>query len=347
MPSYKITHSSHMVEKKGEDRCATHSATIGEDEPLFLALVADGHGGHRVAERLANELLPAIVARARDASAEQLETAMKDAFEHMHQTVRATGISDGSTCTVVAIAQRNGTVTCGNVGDSFAYGFSHGTSPEDAYPMHLTTSHRLSTRRSELGPEARRVQEAGGALGRARQPSTGEAGGPLRAYPGGLAMGRSIGDADCGDWLTPAPSVWTGKLPAATCDILLASDGIWDALSLRDVYEKVERFPPVSRSVKDLVNAAVTARGLHDDISAVLIRIEPEESSPGPGGSRGSPLRVVRSLFHKDSRLHSWHDEFSDDPRMDDFSCKAGSDSTVGTGASPSTEWHASHDSAV
>ena len=53
----------------------------------------------------------------------------------------------------------------------------------------------------------------------------------MRAWPGGLAIARSIGDVDCGDFVSPQPDVRTVPAPASGF-VILGSDGVWDALSL-------------------------------------------------------------------------------------------------------------------
>ena len=42
-------------------------------------------------------------------------------------------------------------------------------------------------------------------------------------------MSRAIGDADCSSWLIAEPHVRTVALPPGGCDIVLATDGVWDA----------------------------------------------------------------------------------------------------------------------
>lgn len=113
--------------------------------------------------------------------------------------------------------------------------------------MHLTTSHRFHGKGEAPTPEMERVAAAGCKIGRAMDPRTQAPGGPLRAWPGGLAMGRALGDSDCGSWLIPTPSVCSVELPDDGVDIVIASDGLWDALSLREVYELVERWPSMER----------------------------------------------------------------------------------------------------
>lgn len=55
--------------------------------------------------------------------------------------------------------------------------------------------------------------------------------GPLRCWPGGLCLSRSIGDMDVGEFIVPIPHVKQVKLSKGCGRLIIASDGIWDALT--------------------------------------------------------------------------------------------------------------------
>ena len=70
-------------------------------------------------------------------------------------------------------------------------------------------------------------------------------------------MSRAIGDADCSSWLIAEPHVRTVALPPGGCDIVLATDGVWDAQTdaavvataraagtLQSAAERIRRAPP-------------------------------------------------------------------------------------------------------
>jgi len=343
---WRITHDVTALQKKGEDAHAVRIVEVG-DETLLLALVADGHGGARASSTLAHSLLPKVIEEAENTSTAALEAAMVRAFAILHAEIRKTG-TEGSTATVVAIALKQGTITCGNVGDSFAYGFSHGPTDADKHPFHLSSSHRLTNEGGEWTSEARRVEEGGGVVAHALCQRTGGPSGPLRAWPGGLAMARALGDADCGDWLLPVPSTYSCELPRDGCDVLLASDGVWDALSLKTVYGLVERWPAVSRSVKDVVNAVINAKGLHDDTTAILLRLEPEGSaklstySPKPARRLNGINKLLGGKSPSEilTKPNSWHEEYMEGNLTVDTttSPRQGHHPTVGTPPNPSVK---------
>ena len=197
--------------------------------------------------------------------------------------------------------------------------------------MHLTTSHRVQDECGRKTPEADRVEAARGKVARARVPSTGLPGGPLRAWPGGLSMGRSLGDADCGAWHSPEPDIMSIRLPDDGCDIILASDGLWDAVSLPEVYALVERWPSTRRSLSDLVNRAVENKGVHDDITVMIVRAVPSDGRAGywTGGKK----TLAQTLGLKGEKLQkppSWRDEYAVSPTSRRSSSTSSSpDSTI------------------
>jgi hypothetical protein len=90
-------------------------------------------------------------------------------------------------------------------------------------------------------------QDLGTKIGRAMA-ATGEAGGPLRAWPGGLAVCRTIGDADC-PAATPVPALRTITLDpsqwgeAGGAALVICSDGVWDAWSsAQQPHDQVARY---------------------------------------------------------------------------------------------------------
>ena len=52
--------------------------------------------------------------------------------------------------------------------------------------------------------------------------------GPLRAWPGGLAIARCLGDADCLSIVSPQPATRTHPFSSQSSILIVASDGVWD-----------------------------------------------------------------------------------------------------------------------
>ena len=105
--------------------------------------------------------------------------------------------------------------------------------------------------------------------------------GPLRCWPGGLCLSRSIGDTDVGEYIVPIPHVkqvkvtsqsfsnclttnrmyldysaiflfWIIQLSNAGGRLIIASDGIWDTLS-SDMAAKSCRGLPAELAAKLVV----------------------------------------------------------------------------------------------
>lgn len=90
----------------------------------------------------------------------------------------------GTTATVVAVVGWE--VFVANVGDSLAY------LDTGSECIRVSANHRIDDSLSERN----RIKSAGGSIARAAVNNVGV--GPLRAWPGGLAMGRTIGDPSAG-----------------------------------------------------------------------------------------------------------------------------------------------------
>ena len=63
--------------------------------------------------------------------------------------------------------------------------------------------------------------------------------GPLRIWPGGLAMARSIGDVEAGALAIAEPEIRQITLPLSGARLIIASDGLWDAITPKTVINQV------------------------------------------------------------------------------------------------------------
>ncbi|KAI6692373.1 hypothetical protein NL676_020083 [Syzygium grande] len=135
----------------------------------------------------------------------------------------------------------------------------------------LTVDHRLE----ENAEERERVTASGGEVGRLNVFGGNEVG-PLRCWPGGLCLSRSIGDTDVGEFIVPIPHVKQVKLSNAGGRLIIASDGIWDALP-SDVAAQSCRGLPAELAAKLVVKEALRSRGLKDDTTCVVVDIIPSD----------------------------------------------------------------------
>jgi serine/threonine protein phosphatase PrpC len=259
---------SHALRVKGEDGLRVERLVIGGDVVLCAA-IADGHGGPEAASFVLKHLLELLVEEScGDSSGSALAQAIERTFVRLHTLLHADERhTAGTTVTVCLINETRGELTMGNVGDSAAFlvlaNPANSAKPKQA-GIRLTSEHRLQ----ESDDERRRVSEAGGNLG--QMVVGGFPNGPLRAFPGGVCCARAIGDSDCGPWLSPVPDTKVMPFPEAAC-VLIASDGVWDALPCETVIKRALKSKDVHEAAKRIVDEALRARGMRDDITCVCI----------------------------------------------------------------------------
>ncbi|KAG7032066.1 putative protein phosphatase 2C 15, partial [Cucurbita argyrosperma subsp. argyrosperma] len=154
--------------------------------------------------------------------------------------------------------------------------------------------------------------------------------GPLRCWPGGLCLSRSIGDMDVGEFIVPIPfvkqvKVFTlfsfgtyfillgitnltsliylcscSKLSNAGGRLIIASDGIWDALS-SDMAAKSCRGLPAELAARQVVKEALRTRGLKDDTTCIVVDIVPPDNSLQSSSPQKKQSVLKSLLFRKKS----------------------------------------------
>lgn len=168
-------------------------------------------------------------------------------------------------------------LTVANIGDSDAI-LDTGCSI-----MEISHSHRIASNSAEqhrLKAEGYIIAPIGFHLqGPAK---AGEEGvGPLRIWPGGLCVGRSIGDADAGPAVVPLPHIQQILLPPEGCRIILGSDGLWDCIPFSKAVRMV-RGMKADQAANELVSCAAANTRIIDDTSAVVVDILPNASTSFP-----------------------------------------------------------------
>ncbi|KAK9074297.1 hypothetical protein SSX86_006894 [Deinandra increscens subsp. villosa] len=125
--------------------------------------------------------------------------------------------------------------------------------------------------------------------------------GPLRCWPGGLCLSRSIGDLDVGEFIVPVPYVKQVKLSSAGGRLIIASDGVWDALSAEAAIECSRGMPP-NAVAGQIVKEAVQPKGLRDDTTCMVVDIMPAEKiNPPVPQPRKKGVFKVKAMFRKKS----------------------------------------------
>ncbi|KAK4339702.1 hypothetical protein RND71_041164 [Anisodus tanguticus] len=264
-----IKYGQAALAKKGEDyflikpdcqRIPSNPLTSFSVFAIF-----DGHNGISAAifakENLLNNVLSAIP---QGISREEWLQALPRAL--------VAGETSGTTVTFVVID--GWTITVASVGDSRCILDTQG-----GVVSLLTVDHRLE----ENEEERQRVTASGGEVGRLNVFGGNEVG-PLRCWPGGLCLSRSIGDTDVGEFIVPIPHVKQVKISNAGGRLIIASDGIWDALSSDSAAQSC-RGLPAELAAKLVVKEALRSRGLKDDTTCLVVDIIPYDHpvlSPTP-----------------------------------------------------------------
>ena len=83
-------------------------------------------------------------------------------------------------------------------------------------------------------PPSRPSQVHEGARIERARTAKGQEVGPRRAWPGGLAVARTLGDSDAGSYVLPQPALQAVTLPIGGAAVVICSDGVWDAVGVGD-----------------------------------------------------------------------------------------------------------------
>ena len=100
--------------------------------------------------------------------------------------------------------------------------------------------------------------------------------GPLRAYPGGFAVSRAVGDFAV-PWITCEPEVTRVKVPKTGARLLVASDGVFAAISDGDISEICATLSSSKECADKIIEKVLELRGRHDDITLLIADIPPPE----------------------------------------------------------------------
>ncbi|CAN4111017.1 unnamed protein product [Withania somnifera] len=256
--------------------------------------IFDGHNGISAAifakENLLNNVLSAIPKGiSREEWLQALPRALVAGFVKTDIEFQQKGETSGTTVTFVVIDAW--TITVASVGDSRCILDTQG-----GVVSLLTVDHRLE----ENEEERQRVTASGGEVGRLNVFGGNEVG-PLRCWPGGLCLSRSIGDTDVGEFIVPVPHVKQVKISNAGGRLIIASDGIWDALSSDSAAQSC-RGLPAELAAKLVVKEALRSRGLKDDTTCLVVDIIPYDHPILPPTPRKKQNLLTSFLFGRRSQ---------------------------------------------
>ncbi|KAL0006175.1 hypothetical protein SO802_013736 [Lithocarpus litseifolius] len=287
-----LKYGQAALAKKGEDYFLIKPDCLrvpGNPSTSFSVFaIFDGHNGISAAifakENLLDNVLSAIPQESsREEWLQALPRALVAGFVKTDIEFQQKGETSGTTVTFVVID--DWTITVASVGDSRCILDTQG-----GVVSLLTVDHRLE----ENVEERERVTASGGEVGRLNVYGGNEVG-PLRCWPGGLCLSRSIGDTDVGEFIVPIPHVKQVKISNAGGRLIIASDGIWDALS-SDMAAKSCRGLPAELAAKLVVKEALRSRGLKDDTTCLVVDIIPCDQPVLPLTPR-KKQNILRSLL--------------------------------------------------
>ncbi|KAH7676500.1 Protein-serine/threonine phosphatase protein [Dioscorea alata] len=295
-PVVRFGHAN--LAKRGEDLFLIKPECFrvpGNSSSTFSVFaIFDGHNGVSAAvfakEHLLDHVLSAIPQGiSREEWLRVLPRALVAGFVKTDIDFQRKGEVSGTTATLVVVD--GSTVTVGCVGDSRCI-----LDSRDGVVSLLTVDHRLE----ENAEERERVTASGGEVGRLNL-CGGQEIGPLRCWPGGLCLSRSIGDTDVGEFIVPIPHVKQVKLSSAGGRLIIASDGIWDALS-SEAAAKSCRGLPADLAAKLVVKEALKTSGLKDDTTCLVVDVIPSETVSLPSSPRRNQNKFRSLLFGKRSQ---------------------------------------------
>ncbi|ONI31475.1 hypothetical protein PRUPE_1G315600 [Prunus persica] len=295
-PTVRYGHAAQS--RKGEDYFLIKTdgqRVTGNSSSTFSAFaIFDGHNGNAAAvytrENLLKHVLGAIPrGLGREEWLQALPRALVAGFVKTDKDFQSRGETSGTTATFVIVD--GWTVTVASVGDSRCILDTQGGAVST-----LTVDHRLE----ENVEERERVAASGGEVGRLSIIGGAEIG-PLRCWPGGLCLSRSIGDMDVGEFIVPIPYVKQVKLSNAGGRLIIASDGIWDALSSEMAAQSC-RGLPAELAARQVVKEALRSRGLKDDTTCIVVDIIPPDHSVQPSTPPKKQNKLRALFFRKKSR---------------------------------------------
>eukprot|EP01023_Acetabularia_acetabulum_P046252 TRINITY_DN4749_c1_g1_i3.p1 TRINITY_DN4749_c1_g1~~TRINITY_DN4749_c1_g1_i3.p1 ORF type:complete len:290 (+),score=23.31 TRINITY_DN4749_c1_g1_i3:163-1032(+) len=246
---FVVAHNSRQIEsRKGEDMMVLPVDKVmrQQRDKVIVFAICDGHAGQAAASFVAKNIEAKIKqqfklnhvnqhkAHGLTKFAQLIKKSVKQSFLELEKefSKRFIDAVSGTTLTVAVIY--GNLLTVGNVGDSKAILLT-----ADGHYTEMSVDHRIEVNMSEQ----MRLTNSGACIERIKLfgDINGEGVGPLRLWPAGLAVSRSIGDKDGRPFVAPHPQVKTVIVPEGGARLIIASDGLWDVFSAQQVAAKAHK----------------------------------------------------------------------------------------------------------
>ncbi|MCL7043490.1 hypothetical protein MKW94_020863 [Papaver nudicaule] len=283
--------------------------------------VFDGHGlyGHKVAERVRDCLPLSIFSHCQhwdtleedNQISAKLEEAVDEAFKVMDKEPRNMHpkVIDclNSGTTAVAMVRQGKHLVTGNVGDSRAV---LGTRDRKGSLIAVRLTKDLTP---NLKTEAERIRNRNGRVF-ALKGDVARVWLPDKDSPG-LAMSRAFGDFCFSKYgVTSEPEVSYRRLTDKDEFVVLATDGIWDVLSNKEVVNIVRSAPAKTSAARALVDAAVSAWNEYstskvDDCTAVVFHLCDSSTSRASSSTRQTTNASISNIHDTTGTTRPGKDE--------------------------------------
>ena len=220
-----------------------------KDNFRHLFCVFDGHGGDETA-KLCVRKYPEILEKClvNISNPMEIEHALNKSFKLMNKEIeKLNHPSTGNTATVLLLLHK--ILFCANVGDSSCVLVSEKKAEK------ISFDHKCS-----VPEEAKRIQKHKGNLYEGR-------------LGGVLAISRTLGDLDLvPDGVTCEPHVSKMLVESDMNYCILGSDGVWDVISLEEVYDICYRYCDCNLIAEQIVEDAIF-NGSQDNISVIVVEL--------------------------------------------------------------------------
>lgn len=280
--------------------------------------VFDGHGekGQVISNFARNAITKSLF------NHKELHTDPKTALEHAYdeaqrQIERSVGPDASySGTTAVAAYRHRDRLLVANVGDSRAVlgcinsargASGGGNSGGGMKAVELSSDHKPSR-----PDEKRRITEKGGIVQQSAIPVQTKGGGlrfmrmgPERVMDkggmGGLAVSRSLGDLSLRPYVIAVPEVQERRLSNRDKLLILGSDGVWDHISSQEAVNIASKHSDPAQAARVITNIAQrrwhaeTQGMLSDDITAVVVHLDNDDSPGSPAAGQGRPVARASS----------------------------------------------------
>jgi protein phosphatase 1L len=238
-----------------------HALWDVEEQSLYSAEVYDGHAGREAAHAASEILTPHFLSLLRSEGVKAApdirsdSELLREAYLVADRYIVSRGIPSG---TAVATFYIRGEIfLAANVGDSRVI------IGNDRDAVQLTVDHK-----PDCSAERSRIESLGGKVVVYGVPRV----------QGMLAMSRALGDPGLKPYVSSEPRIVEGILGSENDFAVVACDGVWDVLTLRDVMNVVRDRGDDPQEAAERVLAKALAAGSTDNVTVIVLDLRQHTS---------------------------------------------------------------------